>query len=35
MEKALQAKKNQVNCHEKYVIKQQKIRQLENKLAVN
>ena len=35
MDKALEAQKNEINCHDVYVMKKKKARELEQKLALN
>lgn len=35
MERVREARKNEINCHQKYVVKKQKVRELENRMAIN
>ena len=35
MERVREVRKNEIACHNKYVNKKQKVRELENKMAIN
>ena len=35
MERVREARKNQIECHSNYVNKKQKVRELENRMAIN